>query len=153
VIKFANFFSFLYLIGGQIWSVKTANRLPHTYPFAHPRAKFKDKSNHEHNILRYMAYMKAIPTHSLYKWDCWHWLTCFLELLKSGIVLETKSSSQFRILATWSFLEVFFSREKHSSLYTPQLALSNHSTCMHPYQGIAMLCLHLLLKRFMWSFT
>jgi hypothetical protein len=119
--------------------------------FARPRAKFKDKSNHEHNILRYMAYMKVIPTHSLYKWECWCWLTCFLELLKSEIVLETKSSSQFHILATWSFWK-FFLKRKHSLLCTSQVALSNHSMCMHPYQGIAMFCLHLLLKRFMWSF-
>ena len=74
-----------------------------------------------------MPYIKIIPTHSLYQWDMWRQLTCFPRLLKSGIVLETKSSSQFHILATWSFLEVFFLKKKYSSLYTPQMTLSNHS--------------------------
>jgi hypothetical protein len=104
--------------------VKTANKLPHTYPFARPRAKLRGKSNREHNILRYIAYIKVIPTHSLYQWDMWSWLTCFLGLLKSRTVLETKSSSQFHILATRSF-RIFF-KKKHSSLCTPQMALSNH---------------------------
>ena len=31
------------------------NKYPHTYLFARPRAKLRDKSNHEHNILRYKA--------------------------------------------------------------------------------------------------
>ena len=73
-----------------------------------------------------MAYIKVIPTHSIHKQDMWLQLTCFLGLLKSGTVLETKSSSQFHILATWSFLEVFFLKKKDSSLYTPQMTLSNH---------------------------
>jgi hypothetical protein len=99
--------------------------LPHTYSFARPRPKLRDKTDHEHNVLRYTAYVKSIPTHALLKWDMWRCLTCVLGLLKSGIVLETKLSSQFYILATWSFES--FLKEKHSSLCTPQMALSNHS--------------------------
>jgi hypothetical protein len=70
-------------------------------------------------------YTKVIPTHSLYEWDMWHWLICFLGLLKSGTVLEIKSSSQFYILATWSFES--FCKQNHSPLYTPQMALLDHS--------------------------
>ena len=73
-----------------------------------------------------MPYIKVIPTHFLYQWDMWCQLTCVIGLLKSVIVLETKSSPHFHILATWSF-GVFFLKKKHSSLYTPQMALSNHS--------------------------
>jgi hypothetical protein len=64
---------------------------------------FRDKSIHEHNIIRYMAYMEVVPIHSLHKWDLWHCLTCFLGFLKSGTVLETTSSSQFHILALGVF--------------------------------------------------
>ena len=71
LFKFVNFSPFHVFIGGRIWSLGTANKLPHTYPFAHPRAKLRNKGNHEHNILRYMAYVKVIPTHSLYKWNLW----------------------------------------------------------------------------------
>jgi len=106
----------------QKCELSTANKLPHTYSIARPRAKFRDKSNHEHNILRYMAYIKVIPTHSLHKWDMWHWLICFLGLLKNGTVLETKLSFQFHILATWIFFESFL-KQKHSSRYTPQMTL------------------------------
>ena len=125
--KLGVYFSSCYMIvGGQKCELSTANKLPHTYPFAHTRTKLRDKSNHEQNILRYMAYTRVIPTHSLHKWDMWHQLTCFLGLFKSGTVLKTKSSSQFHILVPWRFLEVFL-KTKHSSLYTPQMALSNHS--------------------------
>jgi hypothetical protein len=87
-------------LAGEKCELRTANKYPHTYLFAHPQAKLRYKSDHEQNIIRYMAYMKAIPTHSLHKWDIWRCLTCFLGLLKSGTALETKSSSQFHILAT-----------------------------------------------------
>ena len=113
-------------VGGQKLQLINANKLPHTQPFAHPQAKLRDEGNHEHNVLRYMAYIRVIPTHSLHKWDMWLQLTCFLGLLKSRTVHETKSSSQFHISVTQSF-ESFFLKKKHSSLYTPQLALSNHS--------------------------
>ena len=86
-----------------------------------------------------MAYKKVIPTHFLHKWDLLHWLTCFLGLLKSGIVLETKSSSQFHILATWSF-ESFSQEKAQFTLYS-----SNDTQitqwCINPYQGIAVFCL------------
>jgi hypothetical protein len=32
-------------------------------------SKVRDKSNHEQNILRYMAYIRVIPIHCLHKWD------------------------------------------------------------------------------------
>ena len=115
--RFANFSSFYVLIGGQICLLRTANKLPNTQPFTRPRAKFSDKSNHEHNIFRYMAYIRVIPTHSLYKWDLRCQLTCFLGLLKSGIVLETKSPPQFHILATWSF-ESFSQEKAQFTLYS-----------------------------------
>jgi hypothetical protein len=72
-----------------------------------------------------MAYMEVIRIHSLHKWDLWHYLTYFLGLLKSGIFLETKSLPNF---TSWhlEFLEVFL-KQKHSSLYTPQMALLNRS--------------------------
>ena len=53
----------------NLWKVWV--KIPNSYSFARPRAKFRDKSNHEHNILRYMTYIKVIPTHSLHKWDMW----------------------------------------------------------------------------------
>jgi hypothetical protein len=64
--------SFYVSVGGYFLDLRTANKLPDTYSFARPRAKLRNKSNHEHNILRYMTYKKVIPTHSLYKWDLWH---------------------------------------------------------------------------------
>ena len=124
--KFDVYLSIFYMkVGGQILELRIANKLAHTQPFARPRAKLSVKGNHEHIILRYMACIRVIQTHSLHKWDMWRQLTCFLGLLKSRLVLETKSSSQFHIIATWSFFEVFL-KKKHSSLYTPQMALSNH---------------------------
>ena len=123
--KFGVYLSIFYMkVDGQKCELSTANKLPYTQPFARPRAKLSVKGNHEHSILRYMAYIRVIPTYSLHKWDLWRQLTCFLGLLKSGTVLETKSSSQFHMLATWSFQ--CFLKKKHSSLYTPQMALSNH---------------------------
>jgi hypothetical protein len=70
--KFGVYFGSFYMkVGGYKLKLRTTNKLPHTYSFARPRAKLRDKSNHEHNILRYMAYIKVIPTHSLYQWDMW----------------------------------------------------------------------------------
>ena len=99
-----------------------------------------------------MAYIKVIPTHSLPKWDMWLQLTCFLRLLKSEIVLETKSSSKFHISATRSFLS--FLKKKHSSLYTPQMALSNHSMVYQslPRHSVLPSFVSPTSKRFMWSF-
>jgi hypothetical protein len=82
------------------------------------------------------------------------WVLHFLGLLKSGTTIETKSSSQFHILATWSFES--FLKQKHSSLYTAQMALSNHSVV---YESLPrrskFFCLLLVSptsKRFMRSF-
>ena len=118
----------------------TTNKIPHTYPFACPRAKLRNKGNHEHNILRYMAYMKVSPTHSLHKWDLWHQLTCFLGLLKSRTVLKTKSSSQFHILVTWSFWR-FFSRQSIVHFILLKWHSQITQWCINPYQGIVMFCL------------
>ena len=86
-----------------------------------------------------MAYIRVIPTHSLHKWDMWCQLTCFLGLLKSGTVLETKSSSQFHILAL-GVLKVFL---KKSIVHFILLKWHSQITqwCINPYQGISMFCL------------
>jgi hypothetical protein len=42
-------------VGGVRYELRTANKYPHTYFFARPRAKLRDESNHEHNIPRYTA--------------------------------------------------------------------------------------------------
>ena len=86
-----------------------------------------------------MAYIRITPTHSLHKWDMWRQLTCFLRQLKSGTVLETKSSSQFHILAL-GVLKVFLKKS-----IAHFILLKQHSQitqwCINPYQGIAMFCL------------
>ena len=87
-----------------------------------------------------MAYMKAIPTHSLHKWDLWRWLTCFLGCLKSGTVLETKSSSQFLILVTWIFWR-FFSRKSIVHFILHKWYSQITQWCINPYQGMAVFCL------------
>jgi len=68
--------------------------------FARPRVKVKDKSNHDHNLHKYIANIKIIPKHYSHKWDMWHWLAYVLGWLKIRTALEAKSSSQIHILAT-----------------------------------------------------
>jgi hypothetical protein len=65
-----------------------------------PPHLLRDKSNMSITSRNIQLYMKVILIHSLHKRDMWHWLTCFLGLLKGGTILETKLSSQFHILGT-----------------------------------------------------
>ena len=88
--------------------------------------KLRDKINHEHNIMRYTTIHESYSN------------TFFTQV---GIValanmfpwvVEKWNSSRNKIIfpishvSTWSF-ESFSQEKKHSSLYTPQMALSNHS--------------------------
>ena len=81
--------------------------------------------------------MKVVPAHTLHQWDIWCWLACYLGLLKSGTVLETKASSQFHILATWSFWG-FFSRKSIVHFIFLKWHSQITQWCINRYQGIAM---------------
>jgi hypothetical protein len=71
--KFGVYLSIFYMkFDGQKLELRTTKKLPHTYPFGRPRAKLSVNGNYEHSILRYMAYISVIPTHSFHKYDMWH---------------------------------------------------------------------------------
>ena len=104
--------------------VKDCQQAPPHLPLCSSSSKVRDKSNHEQNILRYMAYISYSNTFltqvgyvalaNMFPWVVEKW-----NISRSKVIFPISH------LSTWSFES--FSQEKHSSLYTPQMALSNHS--------------------------
>jgi hypothetical protein len=118
------------------------------------KQKLRDKSNHEHNILRYMAYIRVIPTHSLYKWDLWRLANMF------SWVVEKQNSSQNKVIVPISHLSnlefwKFFSRKSIVHFYSSKGTLKSLNgvyVTTKAYQCFAFFLFLLLLKMFMWSF-
>jgi hypothetical protein len=137
-------------VGGWKYELRTANKLPHTYPFARPRVKLRNKSNHEHNTLRdglHKSYSNTFLTQ----------VGCVVLANMFPRLVEKRNSSWNKVIFPISHLNnsefwKFFSRK--SIVHFILLKWHSQITQWHiiPHQGIAKSCLHLLLKRFMWSF-
>ena len=133
--------------------VKHCQQAPPHLPLCSSSSKVRDKSNHEQNILRYMAYISYSNT----------FLTQVGYVALANMfpwVVEKRNSSQNKVIFPILHLSnlefwMFFLKKKHSSLYTSQMALSNHSmvyTSSPRHSNVfAFFCFLLLLKRFMWS--
>ena len=122
--------------------VKDCQQAPPHLPLCSSSSKVRDKSNHEQNILRYMAYISYSNT----------FLTqvgyVALANMFPWVVGKWNSSWNKVIFPIWhlSNLEFWMFSLRESIVHFILLKWHSQITqwCINPYQGIAMFCLLLL---------
>ena len=88
-------------------------------------SKVRDKSNNKHNILRYMAIHESYSNTFFMQVGYVALANMFPWVVEKWNISRNKAIFPISHLSNLEFWK--FSQAKDSSLYTPQMALSNHS--------------------------